>query len=372
MQKPYQEPLFRLIVSAGAALLLFAALLLHIGQVWAAALRLLHVLRPLLLGILFATMLEPSYERLRRDFARFAGKRRIRTGWIQPVSLLGAMLPPVFVVISIICVLVPQIMRSVSLLSEHLGSYSDNLRQWFSRYAALPVARLIPAAQLGQQLSRLQEQLPNLLRKTYDYTASLVNVLFDIGIGAVFALYLLADKPRLGRQLKKLCGNRTAKMHTLLRHIRMICNTFACFLSSQCKEALILGGLCFLGMKLFHFPYPVLISAVIGITNMIPYLGPVFGTIPCALLMLLVQPRAVPWFILYIIVLQQIESNLIYPRIVGQSVGLPSAWVLAAIVTGGGLFGISGMLLGVPLAAVLCAVCFPEDSKENKPEMKES
>ena len=169
MQKPYQEPLFRLIVSAGAALLLFAALLLHIGQVWAAALRL-----------------------LRRDFARFAGKRRIRTGWIQPVSLLGAMLPPVFVVISIICVLVPQIMRSVSLLSEHLGSYSDNLRQWFSRYAALPVARLIPAEQLGQQLSGLQEQIPILLRKTYDYTASLVDVLFDIGIGAVFALYLLA------------------------------------------------------------------------------------------------------------------------------------------------------------------------------------
>lgn len=372
MQKLCQEPLFRLMVAAGAVLLTFAALLLHIGQVWAAALRLLHVLRPLLLGILFATMLEPSYERLRLDFTRFAGKRRIRTGWIQPVSLLGAMLPPVSVVISVICVLVPQILRSVSLLSDHLGSYSDNLRQWFGRYAALPVARLIPAAQLGQQLSRLQEQLPNLLRKTYDYTASLVDVLFDIGIGAVFALYLLADKPRLGRQLKKLCGNRTAKMHTLLRHIRMICNTFACFLSSQCKEALILGGLCFLGMKLFHFPYPVLISAVIGITNMIPYLGPVFGTIPCALLMLLVQPLAVPWFILYIIVLQQIESNLIYPRIVGQSVGLPSAWVLAAIVTGGGLFGISGMLLGVPLAAVLCAVCFPEDSKENKPEMKES
>lgn len=372
MQKPYREPLFRLIVSAGGVLLIFAAVLLHIGAVWAMLLRLLHVLRPLLLGILFATMLEPSFERLHADFLRFSESHRMHTGWIKPVSLLGAMLPPVAVTVSVICVLVPQVMRSVKLLSENLSGYSGNLRQWITRYAELPLARLLPAEKLEAQLDALPDQIPKLLRTTYDYTASLVGVLVDIGIGAVFALYLLADKPRLGRQLKKLCGNRAATLQKLLGRIRFVCNTFACFLSSQCKEALILGGLCFLGMQLFHFPYPVLISAVIGLTNMIPYLGPLAGTIPCALLMLLIQPRAVPWFILYIIILQQIESNLIYPRVVGQSVGLPSAWVLAAIVTGGGLCGMSGLLLGVPLAAVLFAVCFPEDSKESEPKMKQS
>lgn len=372
MQKPYREPLFRLIVSAGGALLIFAAVLLHIGTVWTMLLRLLHVLRPLLLGILFATMLEPSFERLRADFERFAGKHGMRCGWIRPVSLFGAILPPVAVTVSVICVLVPQVLRSVKLLSENLGGYSENLRQWFARYAELPLARLVPAEKLESQLSALPDQIPKLLRTTYDYAASLVGGLLDIGIGAVFALYLLADKPALSRQLKKLCGNRAATMQKLLGRIRFVCNTFACFLSSQCKEALILGGLCFLGMQLFHFPYPVLISAVIGMTNMIPYLGPLAGTVPCALLMLLVQPRAVPWFILYVIILQQIESNLIYPRVVGQSIGLPSAWVLAAIITGGGLCGMSGLLLGVPLAAVLYAVCFPKESKESEPKMKQS
>ena len=370
MQKLFRDPLFRAIAAAGGVLLIFAAVLLHIGQVWRMLLRLLHVLRPLLLGVLFATMLEPSYERLRADFSRFAGRRRIRTGWIRPVSLLGAMLPPVSVVISVICILVPQIMRSVRLLSENLGRDSARLRQWFGRYSDTALAGLLPAEKLEAQLTALGAQLPKLLLKTCDYTASLVGVLLDIGIGAVFAMYLLADKPCLGRQLRKLCGSRSAKMHTLLRRIRFVCNTFACFLSSQCREALILGGLCFLGMQLFHFPYPVLIAAVTGITNMIPYLGPLAGTIPCALLILLEQPRAVPWFILYIIALQQLESNFIYPRVVGQSVGLPPAWVLAAIVTGGGLFGMSGLLLGVPLAAVLYTVCFPEESKENKPGMK--
>lgn len=370
MQKLFRDPLFRAIAAAGGVLLIFAALLMHIGEIWGMLRRLLHVVRPLLLGILFATMLEPSYERLRTDFSRFAASHAYRTGWIQPVSLLGAMLPPVSVVVSVICILVPQVMRSVRLLSENLGSYSEHLRQWSARYSDSAAARLLPAAKLEAQLNALEAQLPKLLLKTYDYTASLVGVLFDIGIGAVFALYLLADKPRLGKELRRLCGSHSEKMHRLLRRIRFVCNTFACFLSSQCREALILGGLCFLGMQFFHFPYPVLIAAVIGITNMIPYLGPLAGTIPCVLLILLEQPRAVPWFILYIIVLQQIESNLIYPRVVGHSVGLPSAWVLAAIVTGGGLFGMSGLLLGVPFAAVLYAVCFPDDSKENKPGMK--
>jgi predicted PurR-regulated permease PerM len=94
----------------------------------------------------------------------------------------------------------------------------------------------------------------------------------------------------------------------------------------------------------------------------VPYIGPLAGTVPCALLLLLVQPGAALWFVLYIVILQQIESNLIYPRVVGRSVGLPPAWVLAAIVTGGGLFGIAGMLLGVPAAAVLYAVLFPDDA----------
>lgn len=360
MQKLFRDPLFRLLVAAGGILLIIAALLLHIGQVWAVILRLLHILRPLLLGILFATMLEPSYERLRADFTGFAEKHHIRTGWIRPVSLLGAILPPVSVVVSVGCVLVPQMMRSVRTISDNISIYSDNLKEWLGRCAALPFIRLFSADKLDAQLSAMQAQFPKLLLKTYDYTASLVNILLDIGIGAVFALYLLADKPRLGRQMKKLCGSRASGARVILRRVRFVCNTFARFLGSQCKEALILGGLCFLGMKLFHFPYPVLISAVTGMTNMIPYFGPLAGTVPCALLILLVQPRAVPWFILFIVILQQIESNLIYPRTVGQSIGLPSAWVLAAIVIGGGLFGISGMLLGVPLAAVLYAVLFPE------------
>ena len=361
MQKPYREPMFAVLVSAGAVLILFAALLLHLAPVCSALLRLLQTLRPLLLGVLFASMLEPSYHRLHTDFTGFAERHHFRhTGWIRPVSLIGAILPPVLILVSVICLLIPQIIRSVQLISGNLGSYSETLRRWFQSYSGTALAALFPPEKLSAMLDELQDKLPDVFMKTYDYTAALVRILLDIGIGAVFALYLLADKPQIRRRLHTLCRSRrsNANLRTILRRGRLVCGTFACFLSSQCKEALILGGLCWCGMTLLRFPYPALISAVIGITNIVPYIGPLVGTVPCVLLLLLVKPSAVIWFLVYIVILQQIESNLIYPRVIGHSIGLPPAWVLAAIIIGGGLFGMAGMLLGVPAAAVLYAALF--------------
>ncbi|MBR4201490.1 MAG: AI-2E family transporter [Oscillospiraceae bacterium] len=358
----------RRIVTAGAILLGIAAVLLHIEAIPLLLGKLLHVFRPLLLGILFASMLSPAYERLCADFGRAADRRKIqKRGWIRPISLFGAMLPPVLVLVSIICILIPQIMNSVRLISDNLSLYSDNLRTWFSRYSETRLAQLISPEQLEAWLAAFQNDAPALLRKTYDRTAALLEALLDIGIGAVFSLYLLADKPRLFRQMMQLCGSfpSRARLLRIWERGRLICNTFARFLSSQCKESLILGVMCWLGMQMFHFPYPVLISAVIGITNIVPYIGPLAGTVPCALLLLMVQPRAVIWFLLFILLLQQIESNLIYPRVVGHSIGLPPAWVLAAIVTGGGLFGMAGLLLGVPLAAVLYTILFPDEESLN-------
>lgn len=357
---PFRDPLLRSIVLGGSILLVLAAVLMHLQQVCAAAGRLLHTVRPLLLGVLFATMLEPSFRRLTDDFTRFAEKRHFPKGWIKPVSLAGAMLPPVLTLVSIICVLIPQIAGSVHMLSDHLGVYSENLMRWLSRYQKTPFARVIPQKQLEALLASLQDRIPALLLKTYDYTASLVGVLLDIGIGAVFSLYLLAGAPQMKQRLRTCPA--WPYLRKLLHPGRRICGTFSRFLSSQCKESLIIGGLCWAGMQLLHFPYPLLISAVIGLTNIVPYIGPLAGTVPCVLLLLLVQPQSALWFTVYIIVLQQIESNLIYPRVVGQSVGLPPAWVLAAIVTGGGLFGVTGMLLAVPLTAALYAFVFHEVS----------
>ena len=353
---PFRDPLLRSIVTGGSILLVLAAILMHLETVCAAAGKLLHTVRPLLLGVLFATMLEPSYRRLTEDFTCFAEKKRFPTGWIRPVSLGGAILPPVLVLVSIVCVLIPQVVSSARMLSDHFGVYSENLMQWLAGYAETPVARIIPRKQLEVLLGELQGKIPMLLMKTYDYTAAMIRLLLDTGIGAVFSLYLLAGAPQMKARLRTSHTGRRICM--LLHPGRRICTAFACFVASQCKESLILGVLCWTGMELLHFPYPLLISAVIGMTNIVPYIGPLAGTVPCVLLLLLVAPESAVWFVVYIVVLQQIESNLIYPRVVGQSVGLPPAWVLAAIVTGGGLFGVTGMVVAVPLTAALYAFLF--------------
>ena len=353
-----RHPLFRLIVLSGAALLLLAFIILRYEGFFAATGYVLHALRPLLLGLLFATMLSPSYVRLHQDLTAYAMRRGKQPAArvIRAAALTGAALPPLLIFISIICVLIPQLSDSLRLLGENLGSYGETLRRWFARYPQSPWNAVLPAERLGEMMKQAQSSLPELLLKTYGHTAALLRCFADIGIGAVFSMYLLADRDRLLRQLSRIAAGCSPHGTVWLHRFRLICETFARFVTSQLKESMILGGLCFLGMLLFHFPYPLLISVLVGITNIVPYFGPVAGAIPSMLLILLVDPKAALWFLLFIVILQQLESNLIYPRIVGGSVGLPPVWVLAAIVTGGGLFGISGLLLGVPAAAACYAL----------------
>ena len=361
-----REPLLHIIILGGGVLLLLAFVILRYEGFFAAVRCVLRAVRPLLLGVLFASMLLPSYERLRTDFARFAVRHRRNpdAGWIRGLAAAGAILPPVAVLVSVICVLIPQLSASLKLLAENLTAYGGNLTAFLQRLPHPAWLTEIPQERLEQFFSAVQARLPALLMKTYGYTAAALHWLLDLGIGAVFSLYLLTDRERLGEQLRTLCAHfmRPDRLRKTAHRARLTCLTFARFLRSQIRESLILGVLCWAGMQLLGFPYPVLVSVIIGITNIVPYLGPLIGTVPCALLLLMVKPGAVLWFVLYIVILQQAESNLIYPRIVGSSIGLPPAWVLAAITVGGGLFGGAGMLLGVPLAAVLYALLFPEES----------
>ncbi len=368
-RNPWHETLrssaFRLIVLSGAALLLLAFVILRYEGFFAAVRCILRAFRPLLLGLLFATMLCPSYLRLKDDFTAFSARRHPdrNARWIKFAALTGAALPPLLICASVICVLIPQLSASLRLLTDNLGSYSQTVQHWLAKYPQTTWNTWLSAEKLNALLEQAQNNLPALLMKTYDHTASVLRCLADIGIGAVFSLYLLADRDRLMRQVYTAAEKIIPNSRLWLHRFRLICETFAKFLTAQFKEALILGALCFLGMMLFHFPYPVLISVLIGLTNIVPYFGPVAGTIPSMLLILLVQPKSALWFLLFVVILQQVESNLIYPRIVGDSVGLPPVLVLSAIVIGGGLFGISGLLLGVPTAAA-CYVLLHEVSPE--------
>jgi predicted PurR-regulated permease PerM len=139
-----------------------------------------------------------------------------------------------------------------------------------------------------------------------------------------------------------------------VKYLLVISNkAFNLFVIGQLTEALVLGGLCFIGLVLLHFNYPLLISVIIAVTSLIPVAGVFIGAIPSIFILFIAEPIQALWFILYIIVLQLVETNLIYPRVVGDSLGLPSLWVLLAILVGGGLMGVMGILLSVPIVSVL-------------------
>ena len=362
-----REPLFRILTASGAVLLLLAFVILRYEGFFAMLRRVLSAFRPLLFGILFASMLNPSYELLRKDLAAFSKRRGRRgdTAAVRAAAVIGAVMPPLLIFVSVILVLIPQIAASLQELGARLSGGSG-LLGWTKQLTQSRWFSWLPQDRLSALLTDAQRQLPVLLRKTCSGTAGLLRCLLDLLIGAVLSLYLLADKPRLKRQLYRVGSILLPpeKLANSARRARQTCDTFARFLNSQLKEALLLGLLCWAGMTLLHFPYAVLISVVIGITNIVPYLGPLIGTVPCALLLLLIRPERVLWFLLFIVILQQLESNLIYPRVVSGSIGLPPAWVLGAIVVCGGLFGAAGLLLGVPLAAVVYAWLFPHDTEK--------
>ena len=172
---------------------------------------------------------------------------------------------------------------------------------------------------------------------------------------SIISIYFLTGKDKLILQSRKiivaLFKEKTSKK--ILNAISVTNDTFSNFVSGQLIDAFILGTLCFIGMNIFKFEYAFLISLLIGLTNIIPIVGPFLGTIPCAFILFLINPIKAFWFVVFIILLQQIDSNIIYPRVVGNKVGLPALWVLVAILIGGGLFGIIGMLVAVPTMSII-------------------
>lgn len=196
------------------------------------------------------------------------------------------------------------------------------------------------------------------LSSTVGMATSVVGAFLEFFIALTFSIYVLSQKEKLGRQGRQLCyaflPEKTAAW--VLRVAGMSSQTFARFLSGQCMEACILGAMFFVSMTIFRFKYALMISVLVAVTALIPIFGAMIALVVGAFLLLIENPTQAFWFIILFFVLQQLEENLVYPRVVGNSVGLPSIWVLAAVSVGGSAMGIPGMLLFIPLCSVLYAL----------------
>ena len=204
---------------------------------------------------------------------------------------------------------------------------------------------------LGDWVSNLASSLNAILMYSVIFAKSVMNFL----IGMIIALYILLDEVNLKRQMKKvlyaLLPEKTTK--GILRTTRLTINTFNSFVAGKAVDSLIIGILCYIILSFMKMPYTPLISVVVGVTNMIPVFGPFLGAVPSILILLLVDPFKALEFSIFILILQQVDGNIIGPRILGGAVGLPTLYVMFAIIIGGALFGIVGMFIGVPVFSVI-------------------
>lgn len=323
----------------------------------------LMVIRPLIIGGASAFILNRPFNAIHRGVGfLFRRTKLVKLPYI--ISIVLVYLLFLGILTGIVVAIIPEFIENIKMFVGNFDDYYNNLVDFINNLAAkynINISEEIERYQLAERLdisgklSEFAEMLPSLLWSMVDTTRSIIGVVTDLAIGVVISVYLLAEKRKYKAQSKRLLAAMMSekRYHQVAGVLRTILNTFANFVNGQLIEACILGILCFIGMSIFGFKYAVLISVIMAVTNVIPIVGPILGTIPAALILLLVKPQSVLWFILFIILLQQFESNVIYPRVVGSSVGLPAFWVLLSITIGGGLFGVLGMVAAVPTASVI-------------------
>ena len=323
----------------------------------------LGIISPILGGIAIAYLLNIPLSFFERKFfssVRFQGK--IGAKIKRPLSIILCFLPLILIICFLIFIVIPQLIASIALLLSKTPDGIKSLSQLFHQLPQWLGVTQNPAEYINQLVSDFSQSIlsniENLFKTLTQLLSKVSTILFRSVLSIVLAVHFLHNKERLLRQLQNLITvflPRTTA-NTIFHTSSLANKVFKGFLIGQLSEALILGTLCLFGMLVFQLPYAFLIAAIISISSLIPVIGPIVGTAISAFILLMFQPSSCLWFICFILILQQLEGNFIYPKVVGNSIGLPSIWVISAFIIGGSLFGLLGVLLGIPLAALLYAI----------------
>jgi len=333
---------------------------------------------PLILGCAIAYILGILmgwYERHYFPHSRKPVVRKTR----RIVSLILA-ITSLLLIVGLVCWLIlPQLTDCTMLLLNEVPKALDKLLAYVYTLDILPedIYALLDAIDWKSSIDKIAGTLTSGVGSVMDVVIGTVSSVFSGVVTAVlaiiFALYLLISKESLGHQFHRICRRylRPSFQEKLFHVLDTLNDCFHKFIVGQCLEAVILGLLCTLGMMIFQFPYATMIGALIAFTALIPIAGAYIGAFVGAFMILTVSPMKALLFLVYILVLQQLEGNIVYPKVVGSSIGLPGIWVLAAVTVGGGVMGVVGMLLGVPLAATIYRLVGEDVAKADPPVLSD-
>ncbi len=334
----------------------------NIGVVANAIMFILGLLTPFLIGIAMAFILYVPMGMFEKRV--FLSNHKIIQKIRRPVSILCSVLLVSAILLAVIVLVVPQIAETIDTLGYIVPQFFRSIPNWINQFTErfpdfnqwLLEKVQVDWSNVGSNfLGWLQKYSTLFLGSTFSAITYVFGIGFNLVVAFVFAIYILSNKESLSRQTKKLLFAFLPEKKALrmVEIGQMSHRIFYQFVTGQMIEALILGALCFVGMLILQIPFALVSSILVFITAFIPLFGSFIGTGIAAFMILMVSPAKVLWFILFIIILQQFEGNVIYPRVMGSSVGLPAMWILVAVTVGGGLLGIVGMLLSVPIVSIV-------------------
>lgn len=317
------------------------------------------VMTPVLMGAIFAFILNVIMEKYEKVYFSNSDHPWVKRSR-RMVSILLSLLTIFGIIVGLLVVIIPQMIKAIRTIVHAFPAWYDKAMDFAER-----IINENPDLLSGWsgEITKQGENLWNTILENggqwaagaLSAGAGFFGLTMNIILGLVIAIYILADKENLQRQFSRLMDaylpekvNRNARLLFSVGD-----DTFSKYLVGQSIEACILGVLCFIGMVIFRFPYAGMIAPVVGVTNIVPIVGPYIGAVLGVFMVLTVDPMKAVFFLVFIIVLQQIEGNLIMPRVVGGSIGLPALWVLVSILVFGGLFGVVGVLFAVPIASTM-------------------
>lgn len=352
------KKLFRSLLLLITFSILLIFVIVKFDALWDMVGRTIGIFTPLFIGLAIAFVLDRPCAFFKRRFDKpLASTRAAKLS--VPLAVACSYLAFFAVVAAIISFVIPQLVSSFELFASNFGGYMSTAQTWLNELVIKLNLESLDLSNLDtifkNMLNSALNAVTNVAGTVMVFTGNLVSVVVTAVLAFVFSIYMLAGKSTLLRQCRRVLKAYTPGKvyHGTLTVVRLTAETFSKFVSGQVIEACIIGSLCCLGMLLLRLPYAPLIGMIIGVCALIPIVGAYVGATLAAILLAMVNPINALIFLVFLVVLQQIEGNVIYPRVVGSSIGLPGIWVLTAVTVGGGLFGFLGMLLSVPVASVL-------------------
>ncbi len=347
-----------IVVSVGIILFF---IIKNLGGIFNKVGEIIKLLMPFIYGFAMAYLLAIPLKFLEEKVLKFMDKKNQYKAK-RFISITITYISAAILISIVFSILVPELSRSIYTLLENIPEYIKALEEYINNIVITLNLNGDMVEDIVKDFNSISKYITSIagtaVLDLFQFSANITQYILNIFIATIISIYLLAGKEKFFAQIKKFLYAFLPEkpVKYVVELTRSSHKTFIGFLGGKLLDSLIIGIICFVGMKIFKMPYPLLVSFIIGITNIVPVFGPFIGAVPSVIIIFITSPIKALWFILFILVLQQFDGNILGPKILGNSTGLTAFWVMFAILLGNGLFGVIGMILGVPTFAVIYSI----------------